>query len=287
MILSETRYNEQDYERLVLELIQCANIDEELQFSTQSILNFNPNFYLLMFKTVEQYKQAPTFKNNDKNLAALINFEKKLFEYTNFLPADLPEAILKDRRFRDLYLSNHNTIHFKKDDWQDFKDIIEEKVDSIPKRYAIPFLEWCVNMLQMNWKKHIKICDKSGNCKWDTGYDKRIQFISKLIEQTTPIQAESETIGEETQTPTKSIIKIQWLGSQKELAELFVELKKKGWIEKFENETIQNCFTESNSVPQYLKPGTNTKTGEHTFENLYTGYSPQFYGIKENPKRHK
>ena len=147
-------------------------------------------------------------------------------------------------------------------------------------------------MLNLNLAKHNKVCTNPVGCAVNQGYDRRLQFITKLIEEVTPslpapIFLPPANLPEPTDTMKKTKNKIQWLGTQKELAELFVELKRKGWIEKFENETIQDCFTESNSLPQYLKPATDPKTKEDTFEHLYTGYTPLFYGMKENPKRHK
>ncbi|MFN0176296.1 MAG: hypothetical protein ACKVU0_16745, partial [Saprospiraceae bacterium] len=177
-------------------------------------------------------------------------------------------------------------IIYQKDEWRDFQSYIEDKVGTISKNLELPFLEWCDKMLKRNYAKHKEICTKPANCPMNEGYDKRIQYITRLIEDATPIQPE------QTQQMQMEVIriagkKIQWLGNQKELAELFVELKKKGWIEKFEYDTIQDCFTESHSIPQYLRPATDRKTKADTYEKLYSGYSPQFYGIRENTKRHK
>lgn len=80
--------------------------------------------------------------------------------------------------------------------------------------------------------------------------------------------------------------KIQWKGTQKQLGELFVELKKKGWIEGFEYQTIAAAFTNAKSIQQVLKPGTQKEDYEPTYDQIFTTqYDPQFYGIKENPKK--
>ena len=79
-----------------------------------------------------------------------------------------------------------------------------------------------------------------------------------------------------------SITKIRWLGTQRQLAELFVVLKRKGWIEKFEYDTIKACFTESNSIQQYLKPGTSNESGEDTYPEVFkTNYDERFYKIRD------
>ena len=86
-------------------------------------------------------------------------------------------------------------------------------------------------------------------------------------------------------TSAKPFDRMQWKGTQKQLAELFIELKKKGWIEDFEYEAIKNCFTKSNTIHQALKPTQDRKTKESTYEGVYSrNYTPLFYGIRENPK---
>jgi hypothetical protein len=289
MILSETKYTEQDYDGLVDQLLQSPEaIDDELQFHPQPILTLNPSFYLQMFRAVAKKKENATSNNDFELVSALNYFEGKLYEYTNIIPADLPDSILRDRNLINNYLTNDRTIYSNEKDWRDYQFYIREKSTSIPKNLKIPLLEWFVKMLKMNWERHKEVCERQGDCGIDIGYDKRLLFFSKMIEDATPQQFKPLFIN----TPKpgnilRSLNKIQWLGSQKELAELFVELKKKGWIEKFEYDTIQECFTESNSIPQYLKPATDKKTKEDTHEKLYAGYVPQFYGLKENPKRRK
>jgi len=282
MIIEEKQYTEQEYDGLVRAFIQSPNIDEELQFVQRYALFKNRNFYLLMFRTVAKIRNEATQSNDNSLISALAHFESKLHEYTNVIPTDLPESILSDRGLIYDHLADDRTISFKKGELQVFQNYILSKEESISKSLKLPFLEWCGRMLRMNLARHDKKCTNPADCAINKGYDLRIQYLTRLIEDATPTQPQilPEVI-------KMAGNKIQWLGTQKELAELFVELKKKGWIEKFENDTIQDCFTESNSVPHYLKPGTDTKTGEHTFENLYTGYTPLFYGIKENPKRRK
>ncbi len=83
-----------------------------------------------------------------------------------------------------------------------------------------------------------------------------------------------------------NLIKMNWKGSQKQLAELFVELHNKGWIEKIEPNTIQKVFTNTKSIKQYLKPS-QTKENSYisTYEQLYgPEYIPTFHNIKPSTK---
>lgn len=90
----------------------------------------------------------------------------------------------------------------------------------------------------------------------------------------------------------KPLEKIEWLGTQQELADLLIELKLKGWIDKFQNKTIKACFTQSNSIQEYLKPGTEkikTTDGKIKYEDNYEKahtikYKRKFFGILKNKK---
>jgi len=78
----------------------------------------------------------------------------------------------------------------------------------------------------------------------------------------------------------KEIFQIEWNGTQKELGELFVELKNNGWIDDWDYDTIKACFTKSKTIHQILKPSTDKSTYEEHFEQIYTdNYKPKFYGI--------
>lgn len=298
MVLTEKKYAEDEYEGLVMELLQSPDIDAELQYHPQSILNSNPNFYLLMFRAVEKIKDAATKSNDVSLLAALNPFEAKLYEYTNVIPADLPDSILRDRNLVGYYLTDHHKAVIEKD-WQEFQTQIKRKTNEIPKEIELPFLEWCDKMLKMNLERHNKKCKDPGNCGINQGYDRRLLFISKLIGEAAQLRPAQRTLPQpapimlpqtspiiiptaSNETMKKVSNKIKWLGTQRQLAELFAVLKMKGWIEKFEYDIIKECFTESDSIQQYLKPGKNKETGEDTYPEIFkTNYDERFYGIKK------
>ena len=80
-----------------------------------------------------------------------------------------------------------------------------------------------------------------------------------------------------------SIDKLQWQGTQKELAELFLELVRKGWLKEVNPKLIKLHFTKSNTIDQVLKPTQNLRTKEKEYNELYKkNYTPKFEAIKQN-----
>lgn len=87
------------------------------------------------------------------------------------------------------------------------------------------------------------------------------------------------------QVTNNSLEKIEWQGTQKELAELFIELKRKKFIKQIPTKLIKAYFTQSNSIEQPLSPCTDKKTKIDMYEKLYSGeYEPHFENIKSNTK---
>ena len=147
---------------------------------------------------------------------------------------------------------------------------------------CIAFLEYGKSLLRENYDLHLLSCTLPGECHINVQFEARIQAVDQLIEH---CQAQQR---EEAEKTPLSLTPIRWLGTQKQLAELLVELEKKGWIEKPTYDTIKATFTNSNSIQQVLKPSQNSKTKEKTYEHIYTAkYTPSFYGIKENKKKGK
>lgn len=80
----------------------------------------------------------------------------------------------------------------------------------------------------------------------------------------------------------QEVTKIEWLGSQKELAELFLELKRKGFVAEIPTQLIKQYFTKSDTIEQVLKPSQDPKTKENTYEGIYTkAYRPHFDTIRQ------
>lgn len=76
--------------------------------------------------------------------------------------------------------------------------------------------------------------------------------------------------------------RIEWFGTQKNLAELFIELERKGWIKHIRYSAIKAAFTGSNSIEQVLKPDEDRKTHVKSYPQVFTTrYKPAFETINE------
>jgi hypothetical protein len=86
----------------------------------------------------------------------------------------------------------------------------------------------------------------------------------------------------------ESLKKMEWLGTQKELAELFVELYSKGWISELSANSIQRTFTKSETIHQVLKPDQDKQTYKNQYSQIFTPkYVKVFSGIKKNNRSKK
>jgi len=103
-----------------------------------------------------------------------------------------------------------------------------------------------------------------------------------------------ETYKELTQPPKSDNIssvanfeKFEWLGTQKQLVELFIELQRKGWIPEINTDAVQACFNNTDAIKQYAKPHFDTKQNKPLYSEVYTKtYKPNFKQIAQNiPKK--
>ncbi len=88
---------------------------------------------------------------------------------------------------------------------------------------------------------------------------KQAQHLQQLI---------SELESRQIELP-KKLVPIKWLGKQQELAELFVELERKGWIEITSKKTIQLLFEPSASVLRMLAPGQSRGIYDKPYPYIY------------------
>ena len=284
----EKEFSNHDYMKLVERLVNSENVEEVMESASQPIAE-NPNFYLMLFKTVDVIRANEVSKGRQNVVDLLDQVKIKLYDYNNGIPMDLPKSVLDDRNLKTMYLGDYPGVGHVSEKWDAFQYAILDKMNSIPQRSAHFFLYWCDLMLSVNLVRHNQRCKDPSDCPVNRGYDRRMQYIIRLIEDMTPRPVQDVSQSASAQDPVKkSSNKIQWLGNQKELAELFIMLRAKGWIVDFEIETIKDSFTNSHSIQQYLKAGDTTGTGElgGTFEQVFTSeYVPKFHGIKGNPKK--
>jgi hypothetical protein len=74
---------------------------------------------------------------------------------------------------------------------------------------------------------------------------------------------------------------IEWLGSQKQLAELIIKLSEKGWIKEINVSQIQSSFTKSKTIDQVLKPDYDPDMKKNLYSQVYTTkYQKKFDKIK-------
>lgn len=282
----EKEFSNHDYMKLVERLVNSENVEEVIESVSQPIAE-NPNFYLMLFKTVDIIRNNEVSKGRQNVVDLLDKVKIKLYDYNDGIPMDLPKSILADKNLKTMYLGDYSGVAHVDEKWNAFQSAIWDKMNSIPQKSAHIFLLWCGLMLDINLVRHNERCTKPLDCPVNRGYDRRIQYINRLIEDTTPRPVEDKSLSAGAQDPVKkSSNKIQWLGTQKELAELFIWLKAKGWITDFEPETIKECFTNTNTIQQYLKPGDYTDELGGTYDQVFTAeYAPKFHGVLTNPKR--
>jgi hypothetical protein len=199
----------------------------------------------------------------------------------------LYNKLLKDYNKQITKASDKNYTHLQLEkDFADQYRIIQNeyapynwetlnKIEDVLKRSRISDLTIVLKVIFKN-NNSKKITEVYRAVSSFFGYYKFSRFIS---EQYTMVQKKDEIV-------THAQNKIEWLGTQKELGELFITLKQKGWIKDFTPKFIKNNFTKSDTIDQILKPSLNNEKGN--YEGIYTkSYRPKYDTIRENPLKPK
>ena len=79
--------------------------------------------------------------------------------------------------------------------------------------------------------------------------------------------------------------RIEWLGTQRDLGELFVELAKKGWIKEINSDVVQilmENFTKTKTLHQIMKKGK-----DDSYDQIYSNHNLPFSNLKHNSKNKK
>ena len=277
MIFEAKTYTPGEYEALLLALYRAngPDLDNELEFYNSKVSHLNPDFAIHAKATLK----TRSFLDQAKELRPtyLAEFERALLEALNIPPVELPNFILSDRRLKLLMGRDVHSIVNNTSVQNDFEILLEQALNNLPESKRLTFLNWFLQGLNNNLEAHKAKCN-TPNCQQEKSYEYRISRIESLIEMEIPAPAIATTTNAGTTTK-----KIQWLGTQKELAELFIYLKAKGWIADFEPETIKQCFTKANTIQQLFKPGTYTDALGGTFEQVFTlEYESKFHAIFRN-----
>lgn len=104
-------------------------------------------------------------------------------------------------------------------------------------------------------------------------------FESSVVER----QEQKPASQQPEQQPAKEPERMEWLGTQVQLAELFIELERKGWIRKKLPKAIMASFTNSNTIRKMFTA--DKDMGEETYSAVFRkNYSPKFKRIEKNKK---
>jgi hypothetical protein len=161
---------------------------------------------------------------------------------------------------------NHDFFRY----WDKWVESLDLVLVRCKESYKKQLLEYLVKQTRINLAEHQKKCNKH-QCNRVANAEQIISHVQGLLDEM-----------EEPAPIHKPLTPIRWKGTQKQLAELFIELKQKGWIEGFEYATIKACFNNANSIDQYLRPDLDKHTNEPQYLKVYTSeYDPKFYGIKK------
>ena len=196
---------------------------------------------------------------------------------------------LKDKEINDSSISNFEIKQSAKNNEPKFIPIassIFEKDDANPNDYFKFFVGYKAKttFLYFIIREQNDIVSKE-----------KLQEFLPLIADKIFIDNTNESTSVEQYNDTEHDIenKINWLGTQKELGELFVELLQKGWINEINAKKIQTLFSKSNTIGQVIKPSgqlvpdeQGNKKLENQYEQIYTAkYQPKFDTIRKNPKK--
>jgi len=213
-----------------------------------------------------------TLQTNAKKLGA----EKTELVY-QWIETNTPFSRMYKKEADILFIEGRFFVNAKAE--RKWSDRIQEFIQGNNQNDILLFLEYGKEMIQQGYDLHLVTCTDKYNCLINTAYERKIAECGQLLNEIKLQLKEADS------EQPKSINRMQWLGTQKQLAELFIELKRKGWIVDFEYEAIKGAFTKSNTIHQILKPGQDRDTKILEYDQVFTEtYAPQFFNIIDNPK---
>lgn len=274
---------------------------EELETKAETDNDKYKDFLRLFFKDAYSIALSPRgYERLEKKTKTWISQKTKVL-------LDVANLIHKDMYFKGIYWTKTEVEAFL----EQVKFFLLEEIDEVRIReYQLKcIIENLTNILSEKlWKeanentnkiyeryKELTTQKENGEIitfSLDIAYTKsreykaELKYLGNRIEMfEVELQVEISKIeSNHNQVLGKKIKKINWKGKQKELAELFIQLQRKGWIESIEVKTIKELFTETNTIEQVLKPIQVKTTYEPTYSEVFTkNYKEQFKLINENP----
>jgi hypothetical protein len=184
-----------------------------------------------------------------------------------------------DKKYTHYAIQNEFNDEYRKtqNEYSPCNWVMINKIEELIKRNKASDLYEAIGILtkKINKNELVKINEKVSTF---VGYFYFSEYLIKQNEKFKEIQLEvNET----------NFDKLEWLGSQKELGELFLALNKKGWLKEINSALIKKYFTKSNTIDQILKPSLSNSN----YEGVYTKkYKPKFdlirpRGIKSTNKK--
>ena len=247
-------------------------------------LFYNTKAYKLS-KLQKEYQEFAKENNNLKTSEIELRFESILYDQKSALYEDV---ISKNGNSRSI-IENR----FKKDIIEKFREISDNnpyKTEMINN-----FINHDVIQIKSYHLKRIEENIRLEDYRFDYEYIRTAtneDFIKLIANWTayeefqTEIQAKPKI--SKSKISTEEIIQIEWQGDGKKLAELIIELKRKGWIKQWHKKTWKCSFTDTESLDDYLKPGPNKETKSEYGNVFGPDYEPAFSDIKKcKGKTHK
>ena len=267
----QSLWYEQETSQIKRKLERCVTLEQKKNYlqsklEEQEIL-FEEHEY---FDFIEEFSESPLsdligkiqkIKDGFEKTSRWMNMDEEEKSYMSIL-SEIPDEIPSDDVFQNLTLQKIRTVIITKPSLHK----IFTKIMSF-KRGKVPISKFVLDIIR-------DIFDVYFQAKINTLVRDEYQ---KLLPMSDYQLAEVVEIFNELPYP-----KIEWQATQKELAELFLELKRKGFISEIPTKLIKQYFTKSNTIEQVLKPVQDPKTKDNSYEGIYTSaYRPRFDTIRQ------
>lgn len=194
-----------------------------------------------------------------------------------------PQLIIKVMEYSKIFLDTEKTTVLKEiaenNNYEDAISILSDKLVTLEKE--LPKIEWLGTTKQL-YDLFLALYQK--NWIEDLNFDLVEKYFTES-DNIRQIELENSTTFKDIKPNSKlevsaEIGKISWLGTQKNLAELFIELHNKKWISPIPQNLIKQYFTKSKTIDQPLRP--NYDNNGATYAVYTERYLKCFEKIQQN-----